>query len=107
MEYAILKKIYLGTLTTTAKTDIYTVNATKGTSIIRELIVHNTDTENDVVFTLYINDKVFVKASISPGDNLFIGRDWYLVLETDDKISAQASKGNVLNVYMGGSETIK
>lgn len=109
MDYSILKKMYLGTIGSTSKTQIYAVPAatTNGPSIVRELTVHNTDANTDVNFTLFINNIAFVNTTIAPKGNLFVGNDWYLVIEPGDKISVQASKGNALNVYMGGSETLK
>ena len=107
MSYSILKKFYDGQLSSTAETLIYTVpsSTTNGPSVIRSLMAHNISTSANVNFTMKINDKVFLEETISKQDSLFIGHDWYLVLEPGDTIKVTASTKNVINLIISGSET--
>ena len=108
MQYSTLKKFFCGNIAG-VKTTVYTVptDDVQGSSVVREMMVHNTDPNADVDFILYINDLVFVSATIQPGDSLLVGNEWYMVLDPGDSIAVEATKANVINVFMSGSETFK
>lgn len=108
MEYASLKKFYCGTVPA-IKNTIYSVptDDNHGASVVREMMVHNSDPNEHVGFILYVNDVQFINQKIAPGDSLMLGNEWYMVLEPGDAIAVATTKANVINVFASGSETFK
>jgi len=108
MEYASLKKFFCGTVSA-IKNTIYTVpnDGKHGASVVRELMVHNSDKNSDVGFILYINDIPFIDTKIAPKDSLLVGNEWYMVLEPGDSIAVATTKADVVGIFASGSETFK
>ena len=105
MQQRKLAQIFLGTLNA-EKTAIYTVPETNKQTVIRDLSVYNQDATDTVEVKLYINDITVISQKVEPKDSLFVGKDWYLVLNPGDVVAAETTKANTINAIISGAETV-
>ena len=100
-----LKKFYTGQIATTAKTTVYTVPEKNGPSVIKEMLIHNTDSAHTVIVNIYFSGFEFIREKVEPGGILYVGDDWHTVLNPGEKVEIICSRAAVINVHLSGSET--
>ena len=87
-------------------TAVYTVPVTNKESVIKEIIINNTDPSDTVTFTMKIGLTVIVTQNIAAGDTLFSEKEWFTVINPGDSINILASKVNAVDVRISGVETV-
>ena len=103
MQFMELKQMYLGTLPV-GSTSVYKVPTTKSGAILREIILHNIHGTEATNVSILVNNIPIVSSFIPAGESLFVGKDWHLVLKTNDEISITTSRNMVINAIVCGSE---
>lgn len=99
------KQLAMG-LVRSAKTAVYTVPATNKETVIKDLIIYNTDPSNTVTVKMYIGDYMYINQTIAPNDTLFADHPWTTVVNPGQAVSFEASADNVVQVIMSGIETV-
>lgn len=100
-----LKSFFSGKVPNT-DTAVYTVPSTNKESVIKEIIINNTDSSDTVTFTMKIGVTMIVSQNVSCGDTLFNEKEWYTVLNPGESINITASKANAIDIRISGVETV-